>query len=290
MRNRTLLSAFLLAVSSSWALAADPTFKVATLKVMPITGNKAANFATFERLAREAAARGANLVVTPEGYLDGYMGNPKFVPGMTREKLPSVAERIDGPWLKKAAALAGELKMYVLFGFSELREGKVFNTIAIFGPDGSLAGRYSKSHIGGGELYEAGNELPVFDTKLGKMGVLICFDRQPPESARTLTLRGAQFIIVPAYGTKSTPIDEDVLMQARAHENGVYVIYTSPYNAFVANPVGEIISQERNQTDGLLFADVVLDGRIHDRGAFRRRRPELYGELLAPAARMPKSP
>jgi predicted amidohydrolase len=258
-------------------------FKVATLKVMPTSGDKAANFAVFERLAREAAAQGATFVVTPEGYLDGYMGNPKFVPGMTEEKLLAVGERIDGPWVKKAAALAHELRVHVLFCFSERRGDQVFNTAALLAPDGTLAGRYCKSHVGGGELYAAGTELPVFTTPFGRMGVLICFDRQPPENARTLALRGAQFIVVPAYGTVSSFMDEDLLMRARAYENGIYVIYTSPYNAFVTDPAGQIISQVRNKTDGLMFAEVVLDGRIGDRNAIKVRHPELYGELVAPA-------
>ena len=277
-----LLAGSMMFGAAAGARAGDIRFKVATLKVMPVSGDKAANYAVFEKLAREAAAQGADLVVTPECYLDGYLGNPKFASGMTREKLPSVAERMDGPWLTKVAALTRELKVHVLFGFSEVRDGKVYNTAALFAPDGSLAGRYCKSHTAGGELYEPGTELPVFQTKLGRMGVLICFDRQPPENARTLALRGAQFIIVPAYGTVSTFIDEDLLMRARAYENGVYVIYTSPYNTFVVDPAGEIVSQVRNKTDGLLFADVVLDSRIGDRNAIQVRHPKLYGQLVAP--------
>jgi predicted amidohydrolase len=269
-------------LATAMLLSAETRFKVATLKVMPTSGDKAANFAVFEKLAREAAAKGASFVVTPEGYLDGYMGNPKFVPGMTEEKLLAVAERIDGPWLKKAGALARELKVHVLFCFSELRGDRVFNTAAILAPDGSLAGRYCKSHTAGGELYAPGTELPVFGTPLGRMGVLICFDRQPPENARTLALRGAQFIVVPAYGTVSSFMDEDVLMRARAYENGIYVIYTSPYNAFVADPHGEIVSQVRSKEDGLMFAEIILDGRIGDRNAIKVRHPELYGELVSP--------
>jgi len=273
---RPSLSALLALLLPLSALAADPSFVVATLKVMPEFGNKAANYAVFEKLARQAAGAGANLIVTPECFLDGYVGDPKI---MTREKMPAMAEPIDGAWLKKAAGLARELNVHLLFGFSERRDNGVFNTIAIFSPDGSLIGRYSKTHPVGGELYEPGTELPVFDTKLGKMGVLICFDRQPPENARILALKGAQFIVVPAYGKTSTPTDEDILMRARAYENGLYVIYTSPRNAFVADPDGNIISQVRSHDDGLMFAKVVLDGRVGEGHAFQVRHPELYGRL-----------
>src|SRR5207244_3808651 len=112
-----------------------------------------------------------------------------------------------------------------------------------------------------------------------RMGVLICFDRQPPENARTLALRGAQFIVVPAYGRTSTPKDEDMMLRTRALENGVCVIYTSPRNAFVADPVGDLADQVRSDTDALVLGKITLDNRIGDRNSIRIRRPELYGQL-----------
>jgi predicted amidohydrolase len=242
-------------VSSLEALAAENTFVVATLKVMPVLGDKAANFAVLEKLARRAVGGGADFIVTGEGYLDGYMGSPKINPGVTYAKLLAAADTLDSPWVKKAGALASELKVYLMFCFAERLEDKVYNAAALFAPDGSLAGRYYKTHSApGGELYDPGHELKVFDTKLGRMGVLICFDRQPPENARVLALRGAQFIVIPAYGKISTPIDEDILVQTRAQENGVYVIYTSPRNAFVAGPEGEIVAKVSGDTDELMFA------------------------------------
>jgi predicted amidohydrolase len=84
-----------------------------------------------------------------------------------------------------------------------------------------------------------------------------------------------------------TPKDEDILMQARAMENGVYIVYTSPRNAFVVDPYGDIISQVRNDTDGLMYADLVLDERVGDRWAVKVRHPELYERLAQPASAKP---
>jgi predicted amidohydrolase len=289
--RHTHIAAFLLSslfVATSVATARTE-FTVAVLKVMPAIGDSAANYARFEQMARQAADGGANLIVTPECYLDGYMGSPKFRPGMTREKmLQSHTESIDGPTLRKVAALARELKVHVLFGFSERRGEGLFNTIALFLPDGSLGGRYSKSHPLPGELYDDGGELPVFDTALGRMGILICFDRQPPENARILALKGAQFIVVPSYGKIREAMDEDVMMQSRAHENGVCIIYASQHNAFVVDPDGVITDQARSDhRDMLMFGRVVLDERIHDRGSYRVRHPELYAPLVAPGTSAP---
>lgn len=276
MRLSSVVVAILAACSSLTSSPGEP-FVVATLKVMPHLNDKAANYATFERLARQAAAQGASLILTPEGYLDGYAGNPRF----TRpEQMPGLSEPVDGPWVTRAAALARELKVFIAFGFSELRGDEVYNTIALFSPEGDLQGRYSKSHVVNNEHYTPGRELPVFETRLGRMGILICFDRRPPETARILALKGAQFILVPAYGEKSTPIDEDILMQARAQENGVYIVYTSPRNAFTVDPEGAIISKVSGDTDELMFARLTLDGRIGDTNAIRVRHPELYGRLV----------
>lgn len=284
MRRITSLFALTIICVSLTVQAAGrgETFVVATLKVMPTLNDKAGNYAVFEKLARQAAAQGASLIVTPEGFLDGYAGNPRYT---EPEQMPGLAEPIDGPWLTKAAALARELKVRIAFGFSELRGDGVYNTIALFAPDGSLAGRYSKSHVVNNEHYSPGRELPVFETELGRMGILICFDRRPPETARILALKGAEFIVVPAYGEKSTPIDEDILMQARAQENGVYVVYTSPRNAFAVDPEGAIISKVSGDTDELMFARITLDERIGDTNAIRVRHPELYGRLAEEAKR-----
>lgn len=261
--------------------SAEKSFVVATLKVMPVTGDKAANYAVFEKMARRAAGAGADFIVTPEGYLDGYLGSPKIAPGITHEKLVASADPLNGPWLNKVAGLAKELKVHILFGFTERDGEKAYNSVALFAPDGSLVGHYYKTHtVPGGEIYDPGHELKTFDTALGRMGVLICFDRQPPENARVLALRGAQFIVVPAYGKTSNYMDEDVLLRVRAYENGLYVIYTSPRNTFVADPDGNIVSQIRSNDDEMLFTKVTLDDRIGDRNAFQVRHTDLYGRLL----------
>jgi 5-aminopentanamidase len=286
---RRFCSLGLAAFTATCAFAGN-SFTVAGLKVMPVTGDKAANYAVFEKHARRAAAAGAKLFVTPEGYLDGCVGNPKLAPGMTPAKLQQAGERIDGPYVTKAAALAKELSMYIVFCFSEIRDGRAYISAALLAPDGTLAGRYSKSHlegvgVEGGEFYTPGGELPVFDTALGRMGILICFDRQPPESARTLALKGAEFIVVPAYGKRSTPHDEDTLLSTRAYENALYIVYASPRNAFVVNTRGEILSQARSEVDGVMVGTVILDEAIGNNDPRLRRHPELYAPITAPVTK-----
>ena len=95
------------------ACAADLPFTVAGLSLTPEPWNKEANFAKLERYAREAAAQGAQVVITPEGFLEGYVGNEKQTPGLTRERYLPAGETIDGPLMTRVRALARELKVYL---------------------------------------------------------------------------------------------------------------------------------------------------------------------------------
>jgi predicted amidohydrolase len=280
-RFRVLVLACLLGALAAPTTAAP--FTVACLKLIPKPGDKAGNYARFERFAREAAAGGAQLIVTSECYLDGYLGHKKMHPEMTLEKLLAASETVDGPYLRKAAALAQELNLHLLFGFSEKRGDRAFNTAALFTPDGRLAGTYSKSHLGNVEWYEPGNEFPVFDTALGKVGVLICFDRQFPETSRTLALQGAQIILIPGHSPQVDLINEDVMLRVRAFENNVFVVWSNPFNTLVTDPEGEIIAHNsRREEEGVIFARIDLSRRDPERGALAHRRPEIYRGLSKP--------
>src|SRR5258707_7919963 len=114
MRLGTVL--ILLWATSAWA--ADVSFVFAGLSLTPEPWNKEANFTKLERYARQAAARGAQVISTPEGFLEGYVGNEKHTPDLKREQYAAVGEQVEGPLLNHVAALARELKVYLLIGFA----------------------------------------------------------------------------------------------------------------------------------------------------------------------------
>jgi predicted amidohydrolase len=277
-----LLAGMLLAAS---ALPGEVSFNVAGLRMMPHRWDKQANFTKMERFAREAAAKGANLVITPEGFLEGYVGNDHANKDLTREKYFAVGEAIDGPLLSRARDLAKELKIYLLLGFAERRGDKMYNSLAIFSPEGRLAHRYSKAHNADDEPYNTtGIEFPVADTPLGRWGTLICYDRQLPETSRILSIKGAQLIIVPAWGAHGDM--NDAMMRTRAFENGVYVAFVHPQRALIIDPRGNIVAQDAGGDDQVVMARVTLDQRI-GKSAIRSRKPELYREILEPAPPKP---
>jgi predicted amidohydrolase len=192
MKIRDTWAGLLLLLLASSAPAGEPqSFKLAALKLIPKSWDKDANFAKLEAYARRAAAAGASLVVTPEGYLEGYVGNTKFSEGLTMERYLGIAEPIDGPYLTRARELAAGLGIHLVLGFAERRGDRVFNTVALISPRGELIGSYSKSH--NSRVIEPfntdGSAFPVHSTALGGSGCW-CHDRQPLETSRILAIKG----------------------------------------------------------------------------------------------------
>jgi len=268
----------ILAATLAWG--ADASFVFAGLSLMAEPWNKERNFDLLERYAREAAARGAKVIATPEGFLEGYVANRNRSPGLEREKYFSVGEEIDGPLLARVAALARELKVYLLVGFAERRRDRMYNTAVIFGPDGAVASRYSKSHTADDEPFNTkGTSFPVADTPLGRWGTLICFDRQLPETSRILALRGAQFILVPAWGSYGELNDQ--MMRVRAYENGVWLAFVHPRRCLIIDPRGNIVARDTGEGDQIVMGTISLrDGRPIQ--LLEQRRPELYEEIAKP--------
>lgn len=259
------------------AVAADHAFIFAGLSLTPEPFDKEANLAKLERYARQAAKKGAQVISTPEGFLEGYVANKKRFPDLTREKYLAVGESLDGAMLHRVSALARELKVHLLLGFAERRGSDMFNTAVIFAPDGSVASHYSKSHTADDEPFNAkGASFPIADTRYGKWGTLICFDRQLPENARTLALKGAQFLLVPSWGGYGEM--NDIMMRVRAYENSVWLAFVHPKRCLIIDPRGNIIAKNDGEQDQIVLANITLREN-NSRFLLEQRRPDLYQEL-----------
>ena len=209
---------------------------VAALVLPNVRGNKLQALARIEAYVRRAAAQGAKIVVTPETCLDGYICHQ---PGLTRERMCALAESETGPGIDRLRKLAMELDLYLCVGFSELAGEHLYNTALLIGPDGRTVGKYRKTH-GVEPFYEVGDNLPVFQTRYGKVGIMICFDRQLPEIARTLAAAGAELILVPSNGMWGRM--NDAMLRTRCYENGVFLIFAHPRDGLVIDPGGRVIA------------------------------------------------
>ncbi len=122
--------------------------------------------------------------------------------------------------------------MYLSVGFAERRGERMFNSTAIIDPQGETVSLYSKSHTAHDEPFNTkGVAFPVAKTGLGRIGSLICYDRRLPETARILAVKGAELILVPAWGSYNEL--NDAVMRTRAFENGVWVAFVHPKRVLV---------------------------------------------------------
>ena len=183
-------------------------------------------FARIESILDDARARGARLVVLPEATLGGYLANLDGTGGIT---LPPALD-VDGPQVRRLAALAGDL--VVTAGLCEADGTVRYNTAVAVSGDGVL-GVHRKVHqpLNEGASYSAGDRFEAFDTPVGRLGMMICYDKAFPESARALALDGAEIVACmsawPAARTNSAPdlADDrwtrrfDLFDRARALEN-----------------------------------------------------------------------
>jgi predicted amidohydrolase len=190
--------------------------RLASVHLVPSGGKTPEdNCRTYEPFIEEAAKQKADLVVLGETIT--YVGLGK--------KFVEVAESIPGPSTKYFGELAKKHNLYIVVGLVE-RDGPVdkaliYNVAVLIGPDGNVAGKYRKVCIPRSELeggITAGKDYPVFDTRFGKLGMMVCYDGFFPEVARELSNRGAEVIAWPVWGCNP------LLAAARACENHIYLV------------------------------------------------------------------
>ena len=214
----------------------EKTVTVGAVNFAAIHGDKAATLDKIAANVREAAAQGVDIVAFPEEALVGCGACEVCRSGTDHcDYHHGLAETVPGPSTERIAELARELDIYVVFGLVErdVQNPEVlYNAAAVVGPEG-IQGTYRKLHLGSlpwvteGVTFQPGDALPLFETRFGPIGVIICYDFWfNPELTRLLALKGAR-LIVNCCGTFSGPGKRDYMVQTtatRAQENLCYVM------------------------------------------------------------------
>lgn len=254
-------------------------------------------------LLDEAGKSGTDLVCTYEDF----KGCSEFFRYRDDMKLfPSLAEEIPGPTSEKIGAIAKQYGMYIAADYYEKDGSKIYNTTVLIGRDGKIVGKYRKVHLPVSEKWfvTAGDEFPVFETDIGRIGIAICYDIVFPEDFRTLALNGADIILNPTqgWGINSTSSSElgKALIEVRAAENEVYLViakhsqYGGDGMSCIVSNTGEILEQVKGRTEGIATAEFTPDfDLIRDEHfdalfsgvdsikarQFLERRPEIYSAL-----------
>lgn len=275
---------------------------------MACTWDTGANLDLAEQLIREAAAKGARIILIQELFETPYFCIEQ---DFAYQSLASTLEQ--SPLIKRFAALAGELGVVLPVSWYERAGPAFFNSIAIVDADGSVLGVYRKSHIPNAIGYQekqyfspGDTGFKVWDTRYGRIGVGICWDQWFPEAARSMALMGAELLLYPtAIGSEPGDGDVDSLrhwqnaMCGHAAANIMPVIASNRIGvergkvtdiemtfyggSFIADHTGVRVAEAGREDQALLIHEFDLDAIAIHRdtwGVYRDRRPDLYGRLL----------
>jgi predicted amidohydrolase len=251
-------------------------------------GSVTRNLDLLEVRAAEAASSGADLLIGPEMFLSGYNIGAK-----TASRL---AEPANGPSLARAAAIARERGVALLFGYPERGgDGVVYNSVRLIGRDGRSLANYRKCHLFGDldrAMFRAGSASPALvDLEGVRVGLLICYDVEFPESVRLLALAGADLVAVPTALMDPFEVVAHTHVPARAIENQVFLAYANRCGeegdlcycglSCVIGPDGADLARA-GRGEALIVADLDL-ARLRaarlENTYLADRRPELYGPL-----------
>ena len=222
-------------------LSSTQTVRVAGIVLKWIRGDKEANYRRAEPLIREAARNGARIVCTTECFLDGYAIADKTIP---LDEYRSLGEPIPGgTYYLRLAALARELKIFLIAGMLEADGELRYNTAVTISPEGELLSKYHKQMLEHESVRNTpGTESSVFETSQGKLGVMICADRRFQEVVKGFCDRGAEMLICPSGGMFG-PKSNDSILQQRSRENHKFIVFVHPAEFLVTDPNGEIVQQ-----------------------------------------------
>ena len=268
------------------------------------TPDRAANLQKGLASLRAAAEKGARMVCFAELAFEPFYPQ-KEVSGNPAE----LAEPVPGPITTAFQELAAELGVVVILNLFERDGDQTFDCSPVIDADGRLLGRTRMIHITDYACFhEKGYYLPgdtgapVYETRAGRIGVAICYDRHYPEYMRALAVNGAQIVVVPQAGALGEWPEGlyEAEMRVAAFQNGYFTALcnrvgeeeclTFGGESFVCDPAGRVIARAPAVEESILYAELDL-GEVetsHARELFLRdRRPELYADWITPTDRVP---
>ncbi|MDI6847496.1 MAG: carbon-nitrogen hydrolase family protein [Candidatus Bathyarchaeia archaeon] len=273
-------------------------FKVALAQISCKQGDKAENIRKIEDLVIKAKQQSAELVIFPELSLTGYT---------VRDQIYELAETIPGASTNVLEKLARKTGTYIVFGMPELSEktqATIYNAAVLIGPDGFI-GKYRKMYLPTHSVFEEkryfrpGYQTAVFETELGKTGLIICYDIFFPEVSRLTRIKGAQLIVCISASPAVRRTFFETLTTARAMENTTFLAYVNLVGiedglqfwggSRLIGPNGKVLVQAKYNEEDLVIGEVnYADIRPVETfvPTLKDLRPELFDKLKENAEKL----
>lgn len=280
---------------------------------MQMAAEVSENIRKAEKLVREAAGQGAQVILLPELF-----ERPYFCQQRQYEFYAYAAALEENPAVRHFRSIARELEIVMPISFYEKDGTRLFNSIAMLDADGTVLGVYRKTHIPDDHYYQekfyftpGDTGFKVWATRYGKIGVGICWDQWFPEAARAMALQGAEMLLYPTAIGSEPILETDSMphwrrcMQGHAgsnlmpvmaanrvgvekvepcQENGGQSSSLSFYgSSFITDNTGAIVAEANRTDETVLTASFDLEQLEKDRlswGLFRDRRPEVYADIV----------
>ncbi|HHR6406670.1 nitrilase-related carbon-nitrogen hydrolase [Providencia alcalifaciens] len=269
----------------------DNRVKVALAQFNSELGNKTGNLQRMAQLCEQAASQGAKLICFPELATTGYRGD------LLSTKLWDLSDFEGSETDCLFSQLASRLGITIVSGFAERGErlGEVYNAVGVWNPGcENISGVFRKVHAFGIEKqwFKSGDSFPVFETPIGKIGVMICYDMGFPEVARILTLQGAELLIAPSAWCIQDRDMWDINTACRALENGTHLLAVNRWGheedlhlfggSKIVGPRGQVLCEASCESEALLVGEIDFRLQAHTRlnvPYLRDRKPLNYGLL-----------
>ena len=240
-------------------------FKIALAQIGCKRADKKENLKKIENFVEKAKNQSADLVVFPELSLTGYV---------VRDQIYELAETIPGPSTQVIEKIAEKTQTYIVFGMPELSEktqATIYNTAVLVGPKGYI-GKYRKMYLPTHSVFEEtryfrpGYQAVAFDTEIGKIGLLVCYDIFFPEVSRLTRLKGAQLIVCISASPAVRKTFFEILTAARAIENTAFLAYVNLVGienglqfwggSRLIAPNGKVLAKAKYDEEDLVMCDV----------------------------------
>lgn len=265
--------------------------KVALAQFDSELGNKTNNLQRMAQLCQQAADSGAKLICFPELATTGYRGD------LLTTKLWDLSDSIGSETYRLFSELATRLNITIVSGFVERGEylGDIYNSVGVWNPGcEGISGVFRKVHAFGLEKqwFGRGDSFPVFETPIGKIGIMICYDMGFPEVARILTLQGAELLLAPSAWCVQDRDVWDINSACRALENGTHLLAVNRWGheedlhlfggSKVLGPRGQVLCEAGCEGEVLLIGEVDFLNQAHTRlkvPYLRDRKPQSYSVL-----------